>query len=123
MRTTKLNLGGTEYTLCFSARVVRDCTERYGDVNKVFDAMSEGEQYQQLDEVFWLLSRLMDAGARYDRRMGLNPPAPLTLDDLYDTLDINDLTGLQTAVVNSVISGQQQSVKARPKNSEATPGK
>lgn len=123
MRTTKLTLVGIEYTLCFSARVVRDCTERYGDVNKVFDAMSEGEQYQQLDEVFWMLSRLMDAGERYDRHMGLNPPPALTFDDLYDTLDINDLTGLQAAVVNSVISGQQQSVKARPKNFEATPGK
>lgn len=121
MRTTKITLGGNEYTLCFSVRVVRDCTERYGDVNKIYDAMSEGKEYQQLDEVLWLLSRMMDAGYRYDKSMGNEPVKPLSLDDLYDKLDINDLAGLQNAVVKAVVEGQAQNVIAKPKNSKATP--
>ena len=121
MRTTKIKLGGNEYTLCFSVRVVRDCTERYGDVNKIYDAMSDGAIYQQLDEVLWLLSRMMDAGYRYDKTMGNETVEPLSLDELYDTLDINDLAGLQSAVINTVTAGQSQNVIAKPKNSEATP--
>ena len=39
MRTAKLELNGQERLLCFSARVVRSCTERYGDVAEIDSAV------------------------------------------------------------------------------------
>ena len=37
MRTAKISIDGREYLLCFSARVMRACTERYGGVESIDD--------------------------------------------------------------------------------------
>ena len=35
MRTASIEICGKEHLLCFSARVVRACTEKYGEVENI----------------------------------------------------------------------------------------
>lgn len=123
MRTGKIEVRGKEYILCFSARVVRDCSERYGGIEKIGEALTEGTEAKVMDECFWLLSMMMDAGARYAKLEGLNNPAPLSYDDLYDLCDMEDLMGMKARIFETVANGNERTVEVDPekgKNVEAT---
>ena len=76
MRTAKIEINKKEYLLCFSARVMRDCSERYGNAENIGKALTEGTEAQKMDESFWLLSAMMDAGAKYAKVEGISTPPP-----------------------------------------------
>lgn len=122
MRTASININGREHILCFSARVVRDCSERYGEWNKIFAAMSEGSEVDKLDTAVWLMSRLMDAGARYAAQNGMDCPKPLSFDEIYDSFSLADFFALRSKITETIKAGQATAVEtAPPKNAEATP--
>lgn len=121
MRTAKIRIDGTEYVLCFSGRTMRACTQRYGDVSKIAEALDTKDTVKALDETIWLLSALMDAGARYCRLNGVECPDPLSYDELYDRVDIPDMSSLRYKVMETINAGKEATVVARPgKNTEAT---
>ena len=122
MRTAKISLDGREHLLCFSTRVMRSCTERYGGLEKIDDVLSADDPVRALDETIWLLAAMMDAGARYARLNGLDNPEPLSFDDLYDATGIDDLTGLKGKIAETITNGRTPTLDAvPPKNGAATP--
>ncbi len=122
MRTASIEIGGKAHLLCFSARVVRAVTERYGGVEHIDTALSAGDPLKALDEAVWLLSTMMDGGARYAKINGLETAAPLTADELLDVMDLNDFGQLRTKITEAVVSGRETHVEADPgKNAETTP--
>lgn len=123
MRTARIAINGTEYLLCFSARVMRACAERYGSVEHIGKALTEGTEAQMMDESFWLLSEMMEAGARYARMEDLNAPPPLSCDDLYDVCSIEDLTEMQTRIFETVANGNERRIETESeegKNAQTT---
>ena len=123
MRTATISLNGKNHLLCFSARVIRACTERYGDVSGLGDALDNPDKGKALDEAVWILAQMMDAGARYSRLNGLDNPEPLSMDDIYDTSDINDFFAFRQKVMDTVTQGRATHVEvAPPKNGETTQG-
>lgn len=121
MRTGKIEINKKEYLLCFSARVIRACSKRYGAVDKIWEALSEGEEPEQLDESFWLLSTMMDAGARYAKLEGIENPEPLSFDNLYDLSDLLDLSAAKERIFETIAEGNKREVEVEPdrKNAEA----
>ena len=123
MRTAKFTVDGRDYLLCFSARVMRACSERYGGVENIDTALGTDDPGKALDEAIWLLSTMMDAGARYARLNG-QEAAALTYDDLYDVLSIDDLTNIKGKIAETITNGRATTVEAEPpKNAGTTPGK
>ena len=57
MRTGTIEIDKKRYLLCFSARVIRDCTERYGKLERIDEAMNDDDEAKMMDECFWLLSQ------------------------------------------------------------------
>lgn len=114
MRTGKVTVNGKEYLLCFSLRAVRACTERYGAVDKIFDALNDKSELKQLDESLWLLSLMMDCGARYAEEENIDNPKPLDVDELYDTVDLNDMFTIRSAVAETISSGNERNVETEP---------
>lgn len=122
MRTASIEIGGKAHLLCFSARVVRAVTERYGGVEHIDTALFAGDPLKALDEAVWLLSTMMDGGARYAKINGLETAPPLTADELLDVMDLNDFGQLRTKITEAVVSGRETHVEADPgKNAETTP--
>ena len=122
MRTASIEIGGKAHLLCFSARVVRAVTERYGGVEHIDTALSAGDPLKALDEAVWLLSTMMEGGARYAKINGLETAPPLTADELLDVMDLNDFGQLRTKITEAVVSGRETHVEADPgKNAETTP--
>ena len=123
MRTAKMEIGGVIYPLCFSARVVRNCAERYGAIENIDDALSSEDSAKAMDEAFWILSQMMQAGARYAEHEGERHPAPLSEDDLFDLCDIADFSNLKGKIAETITSGSKSNIEVKPaKNAEATPG-
>lgn len=129
MRTAKMSVDGREYLLCFSGRVIRNVTERFGSLPAMYEAFSQDEQEKSLDAAVWVLSQMIQAGDRYAKLNGLENPGKLSFDDLYDLFDINDFTGIYSKIKETIRSGKQQTVTAVPdnsggggKNAAATPG-
>ena len=102
MRTASITLNGQEHLLCFSARVVRACTERYGDVSGLGDALDNPDKLKALDEAVWILAQMMDAGARYAKLNGLENPEPLSFDAIYDMSDLNDFFAIVAPLAGGV---------------------
>lgn len=122
MRTARITIDGAEHLLCFSARVVRACTERYGDMGNMDTALTSGSAVQAMDEAVWLIAAMMDAGARYARLNGLDNPPPLTADQLLDVCDLGDFTLLTGKITETITNGKTPTVEAEPaKNAKATP--
>lgn len=122
MRTASIEIGGKAHLLCFSARVVRAVTERYGGVERIDTALSAGDPLKALDEAVWLLATMMDGGARYAKINGLETAPPLTADELLDVMDLSDFGQLRTKITEAVVSGRETHVEADPgKNAETTP--
>lgn len=122
MRTASIEISGKAHLLCFSARVVRAVTERYGGVENIDTALSAGDPLKALDEAVWLLATMMDGGARYAKINGLETAPPLTEDELLDVMDLNDFGQLRTKITEAVVSGRETHVEADPgKNAETTP--
>lgn len=123
MRTAKLTVNGSEHLLCFSARVLRGVTERYGGMDKLSAALDDKDPLKSLDEAFWILSSMMDAGDRYARHEGLDNPEPLTVEELYDLCDISDFSGLKGKIAETITVGKTTTIEAQsPKNAGATRG-
>ena len=121
MRTARIEIEGREHLLCFSARVVRAVTERYGGVEEIDGALDVSEPVRALDEAVWLLAAMMDGGARYARLNELDNPPALTADELLDVLDIRDFARLKDKIAETITNGKSVNVEAEPpKNAKTT---
>lgn len=122
MRTATIDICGREYLLCFSARVVRAVTERYGGMEHIDETLTAEDPVRALDEAVWLLSAMMDGGARYAKVNDIETAPPLTADELLDVLDIGDFAALREKIAETVTNGMSRHVEADPgKNAETTP--
>lgn len=121
MRTARIEIEGREHLLCFSARVVRAVTERYGGVEAIDGALSGSEPVRALDEAVWLLATMMDGGARYAKLNDIDTPPALTADELLDVLDISDFGRLKDKIAETITNGKSVNVEAEPpKNAKTT---
>ena len=122
MRTARITIDGAEHLLCFSARVVRACTERYGEMGGMDEALTSGSPVQAIDESVWMIATMMDAGARYAKLNGLDNPPPLTAEEMLDVCDLGDLNQLTSKITETITNGKTPTVEAEPaKNAKATP--
>ena len=122
MRTARITIDGAEHLLCFSARVVRACTERYGEMGGMDEALTSGSPVQAMDEAVWMIATMMDAGARYAKLNGLDNPPPLTAEELLDVCDLGDFAQLTSKITETITNGKTPTVEAEPaKNAKASP--
>lgn len=121
MKTTTIKIAGKDRVLCFSLRVMRNCAERYGDVNSVADAIG-GDKANNFDEAVWILAQLMAAGAKHCAHVGIECAEPLSVDEILDVCDISDFRSMNTAIMNCMIAGNQADVEIETeKNAQTTP--
>lgn len=121
MRTATITIGGKERYMCFSVRVMRACSERYGTFSGVYKAMASENEAQALDEVLWLLAEMMKAGDRYAKSNGLSNPEPLSVEELLDSCDLADFVRIRGAITQTINNGSKTNVEVEnAKNGEAT---
>lgn len=123
MRTGTIEVNQKRYLLCFSARAIRACIERYGKLEAINEALKADNEARVMDECFWLLSQMMQAGSRYASLQGIDNPKPLQADDLYDLCGVDDLMHLKASIFETIENGTQRNIEVETepeKNGEAT---
>ena len=121
MRTGTVNIHGKEYMICFSTRVIVQIEEKYGDYTKGLESILSGGK---ASDVFWLLAEMIEAGSRYARMEGMADAGTLTLDELLDTMGLDDFQSAFAAVTQTTKDGLTPHVEVEPaKNAKTTPEK
>lgn len=112
MRSKTIALAGAEYPLRFSLRAVKACTEKYGSLEGMFEAI-QGKQgtLDVVDECLWLLDVMLDAGYRYNRANGLEAKEPPNREALLDMLDLAEMQG---ALLGAIAGDSARTVEADP---------
>lgn len=126
MRTGIITINNKKYVMCFSARVMRDCIERYGNIEKIDEALSGGSEIDTLNECFWLMSKMLEAGYKYSEIEGLDSPVPPSEDELLDILDIDSMTNMRDSIKMTIANGSEREVataETKGKNRKTTQGK
>lgn len=90
---------------------MRDCVERYGGVEYIDAAINSDDTIKNLDESFWLLSRMLDAGARYAKMEGIDNPKPLDVEELYDVFDLDSIMELQRNITHTIMNGNIREIE------------
>lgn len=122
MRTSNITIDGNSHLLCFSTRAVTQCNDKYGSVEKMYDAMDKADG-SGLGDAIWLLSVMLSAGDRYAKKNGIDNPAPLTYDDLLDTFGLDDLQEIMATIGQATAAGTETTVEVEDsKNAQTTKG-
>lgn len=119
MRVNAVNFNGTDYLLCFSVRVSRACSERYGSVSAISEVLSSRSESECLDETVWLFLAMADAGRRYAQRNGLDVPPALSEDDVLDGMDVPGFARLVTQVKAAIAAGSAPEIETQPEGNAA----
>lgn len=111
MRTSKINLLGAEYTLCFSAGVMIACDEKYGGVDKAMQEMGAGK----FEPAFWLLYQMMLAGKAYCEINHIESPELKPYDYLLNMVGVDELTNIHKSITETVQNGQKRNFEVEYK--------
>lgn len=122
MRTGKVTIKEKEYLTCFSTRVLIDIEDKYGDSTEGLKGIVERAK---VSELFWLLSRLIDAGNRYAEMEGIENPGTLSEAQLIDSVGVDEYDAIFKDVVNTITAGTKHTIQTKPtkeaKNEKTTP--
>lgn len=115
MKRVEIPIRGTAYPMCFSLRVVKACGEKFGGLDGLDTALTGGgDALEALNNCIWLLSQMLDAGARYDRANGTEAAAPPDEDALLDTFGLDDLADLRGSLAVAMTASNERTVEAEP---------
>lgn len=106
-RTGKIKLFDTEYTLCYSSRVGEQIEEKYGDLQAGLEKMETDRDFVEF------LALLMEAGYRWDKYEGKEPPKPMGAEELMDRTTKADMVPIHTAINETLINSLGRKVEAR----------
>lgn len=122
MRTGTITIDGAEHLLCFNARVIQKGIERFGSMEAFDKAIAgEGGDSQSLDNSIWILAAMMDAGHKYAIKKGIETGDPMSCDDIYDYVGLDDFAEIQRSIAQTISDGSSRTVEIEtPKNEETT---
>ena len=114
-RTATITLNEVTYTLVFTVRVMADVEDEFNTTYQAFMEQVIDRTRMQVA----LLSALMRAGYKYDKDQGLEPPQPLSEDEIMDGTIWSDKNVIFDAIMAAMKAGNQRKVEARPKSKKA----
>ena len=119
MKVITKRICGEERVLCYSLRVTKAVTERFGS-GGIREKLKESSTAETLDAVIWMLTLMMQAGKKYADMNDIPcPPAP-SEDDMLDQYGLDDLEELYGTFSDTMAAGSEQSIEAESKNAETT---
>ena len=114
MRTSYIKIGGKEYMLCMSNRVLTDL-ESKGKSIETF--LSEGDK--TITNICWLVRRMSEAGCAYAKLAGLGDYPAITEDEILDVSGSDDYDEYMRAIIEAA-SGERKIDAEPPKNVKGT---
>lgn len=116
-----ITLAGHDYPMRFTLGAARRMTERFGDLSKMGEALSDGGTSEQLDALNFVLKVSINAGMAYNRMMGLEVPPALQCEP-EDLLDLQSASDAMMEIQRMMSGDMNREVETVSKNGGATQG-
>ena len=114
MRRGQVTIQGVDYPLVFSTRVLVEMEDRGITLQDLTD--DGGKKFRA---TITILSLMMEAGTKAARKAGETPPDPLSVDDLMDQTELEDVATITEAIGQTAFGGRRVEA-VPPKNAKAT---
>ena len=114
-RTTKINIGGKEYILCYSSRVVRSICVKFGSPGKMNEMLENEAPITRVETMLFVIHELIQAGAVFAKMNGFNNPEPLTLKELNTLFPVMHPRMIVGKIREAITLGSAVSVEIKQK--------
>lgn len=115
-RTTTIKINNEDYILCYSTRVVRAVTDKFGSPGKMDEALkNEDSAVDRIEANLFVLSALLKAGAAYAKLEGAENPRPLSLEELHTFYPIMHPRIIYAKIKEAIALGSAVSVEIKEK--------
>lgn len=112
MKMARVSIDGDRYLICCPIGVLK----------RIEDYMNLDSTGDEFIDAVQTLYFMIEAGAKYADKKGIkNPPLPL-LNDLMDTIDIEDFARIQSQVENTITESYQTEVCVSTKEQKTMQG-
>ena len=114
MKKGYVKILGEAHPLCFSLSAVEEICERFGSVDAMSDALTNGSQLETLKAASDVLDILIRAGRRYAKQVGepLPPEIKCSVADVIDATDSNAIS----AIFSVMSDDTEREVEVKGKN-------
>lgn len=116
-RTVSVKCLGREFHLSFSMAVLFDVTEKYDNVPKAVESISNDTQ-EAFDSTIWLFSKLANEGELCRRLHGYDPMQMINENDLKAEINPRispaEYEPIRKAVADAIVLGYKNEVDAGP---------
>lgn len=121
MRTAEIEINGKKHLLCFNLWALIECTERYGSLMGIDEAIKSEDEIKAINETLWLLRTLMRGGEMYASESGIEVEKPIATDQVKALCSAADIVKLKTKVLAAINAGMSTSIEVESsKNVETT---
>lgn len=121
-RTSKIVIGGEEYTLLLTTKATKEIAGRYGGLENLGDKLLKAENFEMaLGEIVWLITVLANQTILiHNLKNKDNPKDLLTEEEVELLTNPLDLADYKAAITDALFKGTKRNIEseADPKNTE-----
>ena len=121
-RTSKIIIGGEEYTLLLTTKATKEIAGRYGGLENLGDKLLKAENFEMaLGEIVWLITVLANQTILiHNLKNKDNPKDLLTEEEVELLTNPLDLADYKAAITDALFKGTKRNIEseADPKNTE-----
>ena len=121
-RTSKIVIGGEEYTLLLTTKATKEIAGRYGGLENLGDKLLKTENFEMaLGEIVWLITVLANQTILiHNLRNKDNPKTLLTEEEVELLTNPLDLADYKAAITDALFKGTKRNIESEDdaKNTE-----
>ncbi|MPL61718.1 hypothetical protein SDC9_07305 [bioreactor metagenome] len=121
-RSSKINIGGTEYSLVLTTRATKEIARRYGGLENLGEKLLKAENFElALDEIIWLITLLSNQSILiHNLKHKDKPQEPLTEEEVELLTTPLELATYKVAITEAMFKGTARNIESEtdPKNAE-----
>jgi hypothetical protein len=121
-RSSKINIGGTEYNLVLTTRATKEIARRYGGLENLGEKLLKAENFElALDEIIWLITLLSNQSILiHNLKHKDKPQESLTEEEVELLTTPLELATYKAAITEAMFKGTARNIESEtdPKNAE-----
>lgn len=120
-RSTKIQIGSTEYEMVLTTRATKEIAARYGGLENLGDKLMKTENFEMaLDEIIWLITMLANQSILIHNLKNPQDKKPeLTTEEVELLTSPFELAEYKNAIMDALQKGTKRNVESEPQKNAA----
>lgn len=112
-RKTQLNIGGKEYSLCYTLRSLKNISEEYESPDKLIQKIDSKSAVESIEAQIFCLHELILAGAKLNKMNGEESPI-LSMAEVRTLLPLTHIVKIKPLILQTLAVCSSVSIEALP---------